>query len=112
MNSSSKVKNWFDENKKYVQIGGAVALSFMGYALCKNKKIPFPEEIKSWSLEKLHAEYGKYLPEFYKTNVKPYKMQLIDSELGQRAANAWSAISSPNTDPHFRWTDINRWDRD
>jgi len=112
MESSNKVKKWLDENKKYVRIGGVVALSLVGYALCKNKKIPFSEEIKNWSTEKLHAEHDKYLPEFYRTNVKPFKMQIIDSELGHRATKAWSAICPPNTDLHFRWTDANRWDRD
>lgn len=110
MDSSNKVKNWFDENKKYVYIGGAAALSLVGYALCRNEKIPFPEEIKSWSLEKLYAEYEKYLPEFHRTNVKPFKMEQINQEIGLRGAKEWFAKHPPNFDS--RWSDANRWDRD
>lgn len=110
MDSSNKVKSWFDENKKYVYIGGTVALSLVGYALCKNKEIPYAEEIKNLSLEKLYAEHDKYLPEFHRTNVKPFKMQQVDNEIGLRGAKEWFAKHPPNFD--VRWTDASRWDGD
>lgn len=109
MDFSNKIKYWLDKNKKYVQIGSAVTLALAGVVLCKDKKIPFPDEIKSWSLEKLHAEYDKWLPEFHRTNVKPLKMQQIDHEISLR--NTFTKHLA-NIDPNFRWTDINRWDKD
>jgi DNA replication and repair protein RecF len=40
------------------------------------------------------------------------EMIKIGEELGERGAKEWFEKHPPNTDPHFRWTDANRWDKD
>lgn len=115
MDSSSKIQHWLSQNKKGAQIGGTVLLilgSGVGYILCKDKKIPFPEQLKMMTMEELREAYEKLFPEFHRTNVKPFKMQQIDQEIGLRKASEWFAKHPPNIDPNFRWTDALRWDRD
>ena len=33
-------------------------------------------------------------------------------EMSRRSAEKWERDPRRNTDPHFRWTDANRWDKD
>lgn len=111
-----KVKCWFDKNKKYILIGGTVALVLIGagvsYVLCKNKKVSFSDWVKSAPTEELEDAYKKLRLDFCKTGVKTYPMEQISHELGERGAKEWFAKHPPNPDPNFRWTDTNRWDRD
>ena len=115
MDSSSKIQHWLSKNKRSVQIGGTALFllgSGLGYILCKNKQIPFPEQLKLWTMKELYDAYKEFLPEFHRTNVKPFKMQQIDHEIALRGAKEWFAKHPPNTDPNYRWTDALRWDRD
>ena len=111
-----KVKCWFDKNKKYLLIGGTVALVLIGagvsYVLCKNKKVSFSDWVKSAPTEELEDAYEKLRLDFCKTGVKTYPMEQISHELGERGAKEWFAKHPTNPDPNFRWTDANRWDKD
>lgn len=40
------------------------------------------------------------------------EMKKIASEMSRRAAEIWEKDPRRNTDPNFRWTDANRWDKD
>ena len=59
-----KVKCWFNKNKKYILIGGAVALVLVGagvgYVLCKDKKISFSDWLKTAPKEELEEAYEKF----------------------------------------------------
>lgn len=46
------------------------------------------------------------------TGVKTPEMQMIDREMSRRSAEKWKNDPRRNTDPNFRWTDANRWDKD
>ncbi len=39
-------------------------------------------------------------------------MEQISQELGNRGAEEWFKNHPRNTDPNYRWTDVNRWDKD
>ena len=117
MHFFEKLKCWFSKNKKYILIGGTVALILIsagvGYVLCKDKKVSFSDWLKNAPTEDLKAAYEKLrTEEFCKTGTKPYEMIKIGEELGERGAKEWFEKHPPNTDPHFRWTDANRWDKD
>lgn len=114
MDFPEKMKLWFSNNKKIILTGGTVILSLIGscvgYVLFNNKKVPISDWVKLASTEELNEAYQKLLPNFHKTGTKPYIMQIIDEELGLRGAKEWFEKHPPN--PGFRWTDINRWDKD
>lgn len=110
MDSSNKIKCWLDENKKYVRIGGTIVLSLAGLAFYKNKKIAIPEPLENWTMKQLTEERAKFLPEFHRTNVKPFRMQQLDIEIDRRSAQEWFAKHPPNF--NSRWTDVCRWDKD
>ena len=40
------------------------------------------------------------------------EMKRIDREMSRRTAEKWEKDPLRNTDPNFRWTDANRWDKD
>lgn len=40
------------------------------------------------------------------------EMKRIDREMSRRTAEKWEKDPRRNTDPNFRWTDANRWDKD
>ena len=46
------------------------------------------------------------------TGEKTPEMKRIDREMGRRSAEKWKNDPRRNTDPHFRWTDANRWEKD
>ena len=111
-----KIKSWFNKNKKYILIGGTVVLSIIGtsvgYVLSKKGKISFSDWLKIASKEELEEAYEKLRLNFCKTGTKPFGMEQISRELGERGAKEWFEKHPPNTNPNFRWTDANRWDRD
>ncbi len=43
---------------------------------------------------------------------KTPEMKCIDKEISRRAEEEWAKNPNRNTDPNFRWTDANRWDKD
>ena len=111
-----KVKSWINKNKKKLLIGGTFVLVIIGtgigYVFYKNKKISFPDWLKIASREELEEAYEKLRLDFCKTGTKPFGMEQIDQELGERGAKEWFEKHPPNLDPNFRRTDANRWDRD
>ena len=40
------------------------------------------------------------------------EMKRINKEMSRRSAEKWERDTRRNKDPHFRWTDANRWDKD
>jgi len=116
MHFLEKVKCWFNKNKKYILIGGAVAFvivgASVGYVLCKDKKVSFPDWLKNASTEELEGAYEKMRLDYCKTGTKSVEMQKIGEELSDRGAKEWFKKHPPNPDPNFRWTDANRWDQD
>lgn len=111
-----KIKGWFAKNKKYVLVSGTVVLSVIGtgigFVLYKNNKISFSDWLKIASREELEELYEKLRLEFCKTGIRTFEMEKIGQELGERGAKEWFKNHPPNTNPNFRWTDANRWDRD
>lgn len=43
---------------------------------------------------------------------KTPEMERIDREISRRSAEKWEKDPRRNTDPNYRWTDANRWDKD
>lgn len=116
MNFKEKVKCYFNKNKKYILVGGAVVLVLVsagvGYVLGKDKKVSLADWLKTASTEELEEAYEKLRLDFCKTGIRAYPMEQINDELSERGAKEWFAKHPPNLDPHFRWTDANRWDKD
>lgn len=116
MNISKKIKKWFNKNKKYVLLGGTVTLTIIGtsvgYVFYKNNRVSFPDWVRKTSKEELNEVYEKMRLEFSKTGTKPFGMEQISHELGERGAKEWFEKHPPNLNPNFRWTDANRWDKD
>lgn len=111
-----KIKCWLAKNKKKILIGGTVILSLIGpvvgYVIFGDKKISFSDWLKIASKEELEEAYEKLRLNFCKTGTKPFGMEQISRELGERGAKEWFEKHPPNTDPNFRWTDAARWDKD
>ena len=116
MHVIERIKCWFNKNKKYILIGGTIALilvgSSIGYVLYKKERMTFPDWLKKASKEELEEVYEKLRLNFCKTGVKEFGMEQISSELGERGAKEWFKKHPPNTNPDFRWTDANRWEKD
>lgn len=116
MSMLSKIKGWFSKNKKRIIIGGTIVLTLVGTGigcvLYKNRKMSFSDWLKLASKEELEEAYEKLRLTFCKTGTKPVGMEQISHELGERGAKERFAKHPPNTDPNFRWTDANRWDKD
>lgn len=114
--SFEKVKKWFNKNKKRVVAYGTVVLVIVGTGVTaviyKNNRITFLDWLKIASKEELEEIYEKLRLDFIKTGVKTFEMEKISQELGERGAKEWFEKHPPNLDPNFRWTDINRWDKD
>ena len=110
------MKSWFSKNKEKILIGGSAVLvivgTSVGFVLCKNDKISFSDWLKLATKEELDEAYEKLRQTFIKTGVKTFEMEQISRELGIRGAKEYFEKHPPNTDPNFRWTDVNRWDND
>ena len=46
------------------------------------------------------------------TGEKTDKMNKLNDEIIKRVTKEWENDPRRNRDPNFRWTDVNRWDRD
>lgn len=116
MSFTENAQNWLVNNKKSILIGGMAVLSLVGsvvgFAFHKNNKISFPEWLKTAPKEELEEAYEQLRQIFCKTGTRPFGMEQISHELGDRGAKEWFEKHPPNLDPNFRWTDANRWDRD
>lgn len=43
---------------------------------------------------------------------KTPEMNKLNNEMSKRSEEKWEKDPRRNTDPNFRWTDENRWDKD
>lgn len=81
-------------------------------------KSGFEKWVEKASLEELSEAYEeerqKWIREGYNrgTGEKTVKMKRLDSEISKRVVEEWKNNPRRNTDPNFRWTDANRWDKD
>ena len=111
-----RIKRWFNKNKKYILMGGAIVFSVVGttvgYVLYKNHKFSFEDWLNTASKADLEHAYKELQAIFHKTGDRPFGMQQISQELGKRDANDWCLKHPPNPDPNFRWTDANLWEKD
>ena len=111
-----KAKCWFNKKKKYILIGGTFVVCFAGagitYVICNKNKMSFSDWLKVASNEELETLHENEKLNFFKTGVKSFIMQKISEELGNREGQQWIAKHPPNSDPNYRWTDKNRWDKD
>lgn len=46
------------------------------------------------------------------TGEKTDKMKRLNAEINKRVEEEWENDPHRNKDPHFWWTDANRWDKD
>ena len=110
-----KIQSWFKKNKKYVLIGGTVILTIIGtgvgFVIYNKNKMTLPKWLKIATDQELDEVYEKMRVQFQKTGAKPFGMELISSEIGERGSKDWFVKHPPNIDPAFRWTDANRWDK-
>lgn len=78
----------------------------------------FEEWVEDASREELSNAYEKERQQWIKdgycegTGEYTPKMKRLNSELNKRDEEEWKKDPKRNTDPHFRWTDANRWDKD
>jgi hypothetical protein len=105
-----------NKNKKYILIGGTIALILVGlsigYVLYKKEKMAFLDWLKKATKEELEEVYEELRLNFCKTGVKEFGVEQISRELRERGAKEWFEKHPPNTNPNFRWTDVNRWEND
>lgn len=85
--------------------------------LFRKKKNNFLAWLQSATDQELADGYESRRLEWLKngqngTGIKTPEMQMIDQEMSRRSAEKWEKDPRRNTDPNFRWTDANRWDRD
>ncbi len=79
--------------------------------------IRFDNFVITASDEELANEYEKVRQDWIKNGFNDdgsntEKMNKLNNEMSRRAAEKWEKDPNRNTDPNFRWTDANRWDRD
>ena len=73
---------------------------------------------KRRSHEELSAAYEQERQRWIKggfnggTGEKTAKMNRLNKKMNKRAAKERKNNPHRNTDPNFRWTDANRWDKD
>ena len=81
-------------------------------------KNSFEKWVEGASYEELYEAYEEEQQQWRKagfnggTGEKTSKMKRLDSEISKRVAEKWEKDPSRNTDPNYRWTDANRWDKD
>ena len=78
----------------------------------------FEEWVEEASKEELSDAYEEERQQWIKngycrgTGEHTPKMKRLNREISKRAAEEWEKAPRRNTDPNFRWTDANRWDKD
>ena len=80
-------------------------------------KSAFDKWLECASEEELSTAYEKHRQQwikdgFRKDGRKTPKMEKINKEINRRTAENWQNDPRRNTDPNYRWTDTNRWDKD
>lgn len=111
----NRLKKWITRNKKYIIKGSLVVFSIVGgivYIMYKNNKVSFSDWLKLASKQELEEIYEKMRLDSCKIGIKPLEMERIGEELEIRSTKEWFEKHPPNTDPNFRWTDVNRWEKD
>ena len=82
----------------------------------------FKSEFEKWvegaSHEELSDAYEEEIQQWIRdgynggTGEKTAKMKRLNDEINKRVAEEWENDPRRNRDPNFRWTDVNRWDKD
>lgn len=85
--------------------------------LFKKKRDDLGDWMKTATDEQLADGYEKRRQEWVKNGFggngeKTPDMKRINDEISRRSAEKWKKDPRRNTDPNFRWTDANRWDKD
>ena len=80
-------------------------------------KTAFDKWLETASYEELADNYEERRQQWMKdgfggTGERTPEMKRIDREMSRRTAEKWEKDPRRNTDPNFRWTDANRWDKD
>lgn len=80
-------------------------------------KTAFDKWLETASYEELADNYEKRRQQWMKDGFggngeRTPEMKRIDREMSRRTAEKWEKDPRRNTDPNFRWTDANRWDKD
>ena len=73
--------------------------------------------VENASDEELEESYEKKRQQWMKAGFggdgeKTSEMKRIEKEISRRSAEKCEKDPKRNTDPNFRWTDANRWDKD
>ena len=113
-----KAKEWLIKAGKVV---GMFALLFIG-GTCLASILPSEEdEFEKWVNNASHNDlsevYNNERLEWIKngynngTGEKTSRMNRLNAEISKRVAEEWDNNTKRNRDPHFRWTDANRWDK-
>lgn len=80
-------------------------------------KTAFDKWLETASYEELADNYEERRQQWMKDGFgdngeRTPEMKRIDREMSRRTAEKWEKDPRRNTDPNFRWTDANRWDKD
>lgn len=75
---------------------------------------PIEKLISSASDEELAREYEERRKAWLKSGggEKTTDMLKIDKEMCRRSEEKWKTDPRRDTNPNYRWTDSNRWDKD
>lgn len=102
--------------KRVLSVAAIAALGALVTAIINNKD-EFGDWLESASDDELDDGYEQRRQEWAKNGYggngeKTTEMKRIDNEISRRSAEKWENDPRRNTDPNFRWTDANRWDKD
>lgn len=85
-------------------------------------KALFKSDFEKWVENATHKELSdeyekerqKWIIEGYNhgTGERTPKMNRLNDEINKRTAEEWEKDPHRVRDPHFRWTDANRWEKD
>lgn len=103
--------------KKTLMKTAVIAFGTLFAILASKHENEFDNYLNSASDEELSADYEQRRQEWARTGFggngeKTPEMKRIDKEISRRSAEKWEKDPHRNTDPNFRWTDANRWDKD
>lgn len=105
--------NW----KKALGTTAVLALGTLITVLVSKNKDEFGDWLETASDDELSDGYETRRQEWARTGFggtgeKTPEMKRIDNEMSRRSAVKWENDPRRNTDPNYRWTDANRWDKD
>ena len=84
---------------------------------CDLFKTAFDKWLETASFEELAEDYEERRQQWMKNGgggngERTPEMKRIDREMSRRTAEKWEKNPRRNTNPNFRWTNANRWDKD